>query len=54
MDKRVSIFISVVMPSVIKEQSRLVVVVVTCMVLDSVDDICVVSAHVRLSYGVGI
>ena len=54
MDKCVSIFISAVMPSVVKEQSRRIVPVVTCMVLDSVDDICVVSAHVGLSHGVGV
>ena len=53
-DKHTSIFISVVMPSVIKERSRLVVLVVTYMVLDSVDDVCMVSAHVGLSHGVGI
>jgi len=54
MDKRTSIFISVVMPSVVKEQLRLVVLVVTCMALDSVNNICVVSARVRLSCGVGV
>jgi len=50
----VSIFISAVMPSVVKEQSRLVVPVVTCLVLDSVNDICVVSTRVGLSRGVGV
>ena len=54
MDKRASIFISVVMPSVVKEQSQRIVLVVTCMVLDSIDDVCVVSACVRLSRGVGV
>jgi len=54
MDKRASIFISVVMPSVVKERSRLVVPVVTCLVLDSVNDVCVVSARVGLSRGVGV
>ena len=54
MDKCVSIFILVMMPSVVKEQSRLIVLVVTCMVLDSVNDICMVSARVGLSRGVGI
>jgi len=54
MDKCTSIFISVVMPSVVKEQSRHIVLVVTCMVLDSVNDICVVSTCVGLSRGVGI
>jgi len=54
MDRRASIFISVVMPSVVKERPRLVVPVVTCMVLDSVDDVCAVSARVGLSRGVGV
>ena len=54
MDKRASIFISVVMPSVVKEQSRLVVLVVTCMVLGFVDDVCMISARVGLSRGMGI
>jgi len=54
MDKRASIFISVVMPSVVKERSRLVAPVVTCLVLDSVNDVCVVSARVGLSRGVGV
>jgi len=44
----------VVMPSVVKEQSQCIVLVVTCMVLDSIDDVCVVSACVGLSRGVGI
>ena len=54
MDKHASIFISVVMPSGVKEQSQRIVLVVTCMVLDSVDDVCVVSARVGLSRGVGV
>ena len=54
MDKHTSIFISVVMPSVVKGQLQLIVPVVTCMVLDSVDDVCMVSACVRLSCGVGV
>ena len=54
MDKCASIFISVVMPSVVKERSQLVVLVVMCMVLDSVNDVRMVSAHVGLSCGMGI
>jgi len=54
MDKHTSIFISVVMPSVVKERLRLIVPLVTCIVLDSVNDVCVVSTRVRLSCGVGI
>ena len=54
MDKRASIFISVVMPSVVKERLRLIVPVVTCVVLDSVNDVCMVSACVGLSRGVGV
>ena len=54
MDKRASIFISVVMPSVVKERLQLIVLVVTCLVLDSVNDVCMVSACVGLSRGVGV
>ena len=54
MDKRASIFISVVMPRAVKEQPQLVVPVVTCMVLGFVDDICMVSARVGLSRGMGV
>ena len=54
MDKHTSIFISVVMPSVVKERLWLIVPLVTCIVLDSVNDVCVVSACVGLSRGVGV
>jgi len=54
MDKRVSIFISVVMPRAVKEQPRLVVPVVTCMVLGFVNDVCMISARVGLSCGMGV
>jgi len=42
------------MPSVVKEQLRLVVPVVMYRVLDSVDDVCMVSARVGLSCGMGV
>ena len=46
MDKRASIFISVVMPRAVKERPRLVVLVVMCTVLGFVDDVCMISARV--------
>jgi len=54
MDKCASIFISVVMPRVVKERLWLVVPVVTCMVLGFINDVGMVSARVGLSCGVGI
>jgi len=49
-----SIFIFVVMPRAVKERPWLVVPVVMCMVLGFVDDVCMISARVGLSRGMGV